>query len=971
MAWKTRDVGKEAIEFLERLKTGKVSEEERLAVSKLDLNVTNLSILPPEIGQLTNLTSLNLSFSRLYRLPPEIGHLTNLTSLDLHGNGLMSLPPEIGHLTNLTNLDLRRNKLYKLPLEIGQLTNLTSLVLSSNRLSSLPPEIGQLTNLTKLYLNDNVLSRLPPAIGELTNLTSLSLSSNGLNRLPPEIGQLTNLTGLYLSNNDLSSLPPEIGQLTNLTWLYLSNNDLSSLPPEIGQLTNLTWLYLGSNDLRSLPPEIGQLTNLTSLDLSFLNLDCLPPRLVLSWLDRGLSFTNNVNTGLGDINLHNTILRDQNIDIFLSNDVKRIREYCEDLIRQEEQGNMRVCNEARIVFLGDGNAGKTKTIQRILGIETDTAETYGVDFFPWQPEGKDYHFNIWDFGGQAILQPMHKCFLSDECLYVLVVRPRSLQMEITPMDSARYWLRMLNSYAPNSSVLIAVNYDIGTPLGESPINTESLQKEFPNFFSADSKAVVYCALKEEGDHFDQLQKAIMDKASALDSVKRELPLSALKVKKALETMDTPVIDTVQIVKLFLDAGITEDNRQDDYLNWFRNLGVCFWYEETKSVLDPKWITLAVYGLVRQIEIHKDELREEARNEIWPKGYANENGLIAHVRMVNLLSDETVIQRKSWSFAENYKAQNIKYLLSILRQYGISYPLGGGTEFIPALCPDEPGEGVRLHPDTYEKKLELVREYEMIPTSAIANMVVACGSMLDRKNCYKKIFRVQDNSLLGVVEFDSPYTRKLTITVYGFDENAIPGLLLHMLQEKADSASLGNPKRENMIYEVNRALTVEIPIKLLEKALREGKEEIDVPDVKTGEYVSIRVADVSGVYIYEDIRRIMHETNKTVHETIELVSTISDKEDVLISMLFDLGEENYGFREAVLDELGKNQEILPLIPSLEKELGKGFFRKLFDNVAGNVAATACMAAATKLATSIGPELSQALQIQALQNLPFLP
>ncbi|WP_107666955.1 leucine-rich repeat domain-containing protein, partial [Cyanothece sp. BG0011] len=60
----------------------------------------NLNSLPPEIGQLTNLTSLNLSFNQLTDLPPEIGQLTNLTSLDLSFNQLTDLPPEIGQLTN-------------------------------------------------------------------------------------------------------------------------------------------------------------------------------------------------------------------------------------------------------------------------------------------------------------------------------------------------------------------------------------------------------------------------------------------------------------------------------------------------------------------------------------------------------------------------------------------------------------------------------------------------------------------------------------------------------------------------------------------------------------------------------------------------------------------------------------------------------------------------------------------------------
>jgi Leucine-rich repeat (LRR) protein len=35
-------------------------------------------------------------------LPPEIGNLTNLTVLYLSGNQLTALPPEIGNLTNLT-----------------------------------------------------------------------------------------------------------------------------------------------------------------------------------------------------------------------------------------------------------------------------------------------------------------------------------------------------------------------------------------------------------------------------------------------------------------------------------------------------------------------------------------------------------------------------------------------------------------------------------------------------------------------------------------------------------------------------------------------------------------------------------------------------------------------------------------------------------------------------------------------------
>ena len=154
-------------------------------------------------------------------------------TLDLSGKELTSLPPEIGQLTNLSQLDLRRNQLSQLPPEIGQLTNLSDLVLFSNQLSQLPPEIGQLTNLSDLVLSYNQLRQLPPEIGQLTNLSDLDLSSNQLSQLPSEIGQLIHLTDLVLEDNQLASLPSEITHLTKLERLDLRGNPQLPIPPEI------------------------------------------------------------------------------------------------------------------------------------------------------------------------------------------------------------------------------------------------------------------------------------------------------------------------------------------------------------------------------------------------------------------------------------------------------------------------------------------------------------------------------------------------------------------------------------------------------------------------------------------------------------------------------------------------------------------------------------------------------------------
>jgi Leucine-rich repeat (LRR) protein len=79
-------------------------------------------------------------------------------------NKLSMLPPEIGQLTGLHTLDLSDNKLRMLPPEIGQLTNLEVLKLARNQLRVLPPEAGQLTNLRELNLDGNPLEEPLPGL---------------------------------------------------------------------------------------------------------------------------------------------------------------------------------------------------------------------------------------------------------------------------------------------------------------------------------------------------------------------------------------------------------------------------------------------------------------------------------------------------------------------------------------------------------------------------------------------------------------------------------------------------------------------------------------------------------------------------------------------------------------------------------------------------------------------------------------
>ena len=143
------------------------------------------------------------------RLSPHLGFggqsptdLPSLTILNLGlsspekilSPGLKVLPPEIGDLTNLTHLNLAGNQLTVLPPELGSLTKLTSLRLNANQLTTLPPQVGRLTSLTTLRANRNRLTGIPHTIAELVNIQKFTKTIGGLD----------------LSNNLLTVLPPGV-----------------------------------------------------------------------------------------------------------------------------------------------------------------------------------------------------------------------------------------------------------------------------------------------------------------------------------------------------------------------------------------------------------------------------------------------------------------------------------------------------------------------------------------------------------------------------------------------------------------------------------------------------------------------------------------------------------------------------------------------------------------------------------------
>ena len=249
------------------------------ALEQLNLDDNELTgVIPVELGKLKSLRRLTLRDNSLDGpIPAELGGLSELGLLYLSRNQLSGpIPTELGDVSWLSELTLSNNRLSgSIPAELGRLADLTYLSLSGNRLTGeIPAELGSLSNLDTLGLYDNRLTGpIPASLGDLSHLRSLNLSRNQLNGpLPPELGNLSNLEALDLQDNELSGpIPPELGNLVNLYDLLLFENYLSGpIPAELSGLVNLERMWLSENRLSgTIPPELGSLPSLTKLYLEY------------------------------------------------------------------------------------------------------------------------------------------------------------------------------------------------------------------------------------------------------------------------------------------------------------------------------------------------------------------------------------------------------------------------------------------------------------------------------------------------------------------------------------------------------------------------------------------------------------------------------------------------------------------------------------------------------------------------------
>ena len=751
-------------------------------------------------------------------------------------------------LSSVTSITWKN--ILELPKSICMLTSLKELDLGQNRnLSDISPLRGMhsLKNLNLCYTAVEDIS----ALSCLTNLTYLDLYRANVKNIQPLKG-MTKITSLGLSGNKRLKNIDVISRLRSLRFLGLGGTSISNITA-LSELKNLSRLVLsGNNKLHNINPLAG-LTKLTTLDLSYnrelgdisvlSELKCLRfidlrhsriPFIPKSFLDLNLefSFEQHQTLHVPGIYIYKLNIGQQPTEIF-SQDRELIRAY------YSTQDKVPI-NECKVVFLGDGGAGKTLMIERLMQNGEKIPEFTGestpgicISSKKYRIGNEEIELHFWDFGGQAIMHSMHRLFLTNRTLYVVVTNARDNKAN----EQAWYWIRNIQSFANGAPVLLVINQKDQNP--SVNINENGLRAEYPEL-----KGVrIISALKDtKKDFLSEVRDEICRIVSDMETVHTPFSKTWLSLMNDLQEMPEDYITSDEFYLKCQDNGVgTEADLLDKIIRWYQDLGVCFYsakhpLSKQYMVLKPRWLLNALYILAFNG-------REYAK-----KGIITETDI--HELICKKVSDENI--KKVWPEIQ-YRPQEIQYIINVLLNFSLIYRLGSERFFIPMLCDEN--EPKKITSFDSDDAVHISFDYRYLPENVLHRLMVRhgyelntdvvwrTGAIFERRQLgWKSLVRIRDNSL----------------DVFASTEN----------QKEHPINSYLDMLRES-VYEINRAFGLQADEYIAYR--RDGKEE----RFKYRTLIGSRKTGIRQVYseVFDqpiDIEEILGILSRSKDEQTELI-----------------------------------------------------------------------------------------------------
>lgn len=257
-------------------------------------------------------------------------------------------------------------------------------------------------------------------------------------------------------------------------------------------------------------------------------------------------------------------------------------------------GKLVKISEARVIFLGEGAAGKTSLIRRLLGEEVrgDEKSTPRVEIRQVKEYINDqpYHIHYWDFGGQVIMHATHQFFLREQTINIIV-------LDIRRGDNLEYWLEHVKVFSKSAPTIVALNKTDQLPIGlrSPPFDQAKIRENYPFVI----EILFLSCLTNDG--ISKLKSTLHNLIQKHPALTGKMPEAWFKVKEKLSKANADYISLDEFNKI-CEAESARDH--NTVLTVLDNLGVAIHFpslEYDRVVLNPEWITKSIYHIIASCE----------------------------------------------------------------------------------------------------------------------------------------------------------------------------------------------------------------------------------------------------------------------------------------------------------------------------------------------------------------------------------
>ncbi|MDI3356387.1 GTP-binding protein [Pseudomonas sp. UYIF39] len=344
-------------------------------------------------------------------------------------------------------------------------------------------------------------------------------------------------------------------------------------------------------------------------------------------------------------------------------------------------------NELKVILVGNGGAGKTSLVKRLMGERFDAREkqTHGINIKKWSistNDGAEVKLNFWDFGGQQIMHATHQFFLSKRSVYILVLDGRK-------EEDPEYWLQHITSFGGDSPVFVVLNKVDEHPAFSA--NEKFLRDKYKNIIG------FYRVSCSKSTGVEELVEEMRSHLPDIPMIKTQWPYSWFQVKKELEEKGTDFITLDQYRNVCAKHDVLTES-QEILVDFLHDLGIVLHFRDIQlldmHVLDPRWVTEGVYRIINS------------------KKLAEQNGVLKLDALTEVLKF-----RKSLIFV--YPPEKHSFLVDLMLKFEVCYRVGDDSILIPDLLDvQEP----QFDFDSSDA-LRFVFEYDYLPKSVMLRLIV--------------------------------------------------------------------------------------------------------------------------------------------------------------------------------------------------------------------------------------------------------